>query len=361
MSKSKIDFIADLLSHKKLETSMKEKFLTLAVNELKKIDSRDEHLWEELGKLKEEFQKEFKSKKKPEKKKATPSVIVHDPKRTSKSLKLFKTGSKLKWITHIYPNSEVSQFDYELITKNAIAEFSDISRYLPTKVAAFISVFLQQPSSLKNKIFYLGDYYDTWWSEKIVNWCKNNPGIHPDTDDYLSKNIITPFKKGVEIRDGEDLINAIKYKLEKTFTIEIFSQLEIDFSGVASSTRFFTGVDQLMTGIASLFGPICKRKLISNKVKIATSIGELHEQYVTIVEITHIGSYCDKECSAEVLLNGDLVTAKDEFMSLCEWQIESKFANRAYSIFLLNSASKTFVLPIEDRELDGFTHKLIFY
>ncbi len=228
-------------------------------------------------------------------------------------------------------------------------------------MAAFISVFLKKPKVAKtNKVFYLGDYYDTWWSDKITNWCKDHPGIHPDTDEQLSKSIITPFKKSVEIRDGNDLIEAIRYKLEKTYEVEIFSELNIDFSGIKRSTRFFTGVDQLMTGISALFAPIKKRSSISNKVTISCNIEEINEQFVTVLEIRHLNSHCDKEFDPTVILNGDMLTAKNEFNSLCDWYISAHFMNGSYGVFMLDSTGE-----IKSKELkeptNDFTHKLIFY
>jgi hypothetical protein len=356
MSKSKIDFISDLLASKGLDSSMKQKFFELAANEIKTHHFNDSKIWEEINKLKGEFEKEIKSKK--------PIIHVptfHDPKRTAQSLKLFKTGNRLKWITHLYPNSEGNSFDYAKITKNALIEFDEISKLLPHKVAGFISVFLKKPKLAKtSKVYYLGDGYDTWWSDKITNWCKAHPGIHPDTDEQLSRSIITPFKKSVEIRDGNDLIEAIKYKLEKTYETEIFSELNIDFSGIKRSTRFFTGVDQLMTGISALFAPIKKRSSISDKVTISCNIEEINEQFVTVLEIRHLNSHCDKEFDPSVLLNGDMLTARNEFNSLCDWHISAKFINGSYGVFMLDSAG-----VIKSNELGepakDFTHKLIFY
>lgn len=189
------------------------------------------------------------------------------------------------------------------------------------------------------KFRYLGDYYDTWWSDKVVNWCKEHQGIHPDTDDYLSRTIITPFKKSIEIRDGNDLIEAIKYKLIKTYGVEIFSELDIDFSLVKRSPRFFTGVDQLMTGISALFAPIKKRISYSNKVKISCSIEEINNQYVNVLEIRHLNSHCEKEYEPSVLLNGDMLTAKNEFHSLCDWSISAKFLNGSFITHMLDSSS----------------------
>jgi UDP-2,3-diacylglucosamine pyrophosphatase LpxH len=335
---------------------MKQKFFELAASEIKNIQTEDSKIWDEINKLKAEFEREVKNKKPIDHK-----PTVHDPKKTAQCLKLFKTGSKLKWITHVYPNSEGDVFDYNRITKNALLEFQEISKFLPSKVAAFIAVFLKKPQKSKtDKIFYLGDGYETWWSDKIVNWCKAHPGIHPDTDDQLSKTIITPFKKSVEIRDGTDLIEAIKYRLEKTYQNEIFSELNIDFSGVKRSTRFFTGVDQLMTGVSALFAPIKKRSSISNKVLISCSIEEINDQFVNVLEIRHINSYCEKEYDPSVLLNGDMLTAKQEFHSLCDWYVSAKFLNGTFGIYMLDSTGTATSGAVDEVTTD-FVHKLIFY
>lgn len=379
MGKSKIDFISDLLANNKLDSSMKQKFFELAANEIKSIQYHDSKIWDEINKLKAEFEREIKNTResfnnintesstkistKPLIKDKTHAVhsFIHDPRKTAESLKLFRTGSRLKWITHVKPNADGDSFDYTNVTLNAINEFKEIAKKLPPNVAAFISVFLQRPKKGTNKFFYLGDYYDTWWSEKIVNWCKDHPGIHPDTDEFISSKIITPFKKSVEIRDGNDLKNAIEYILKKTYGENAISEINIDYSGVTRGTRFYTGVDQLMTGIAAIFAPILKRKSQSKNIKISsTNSAEFNGQFVTTVEISHINSPCDKEYHSQALLYGDMLTAKEKFQSLCEWYISASFINGSYSVCMLDSTNSLGDTKIEN-EKNNFTHKLIFY
>src|SRR5690606_12473016 len=105
-------------------------------------------------------------------------------------------------------------FEYNRITLNAIAEFNSISRTLPKKLAALISVFLKPPKDpSKRSIWYLGKPYKTWWSDEIKKWCNQHPGLHPDKDEILSQEIITPFKKSIEIRNGDDFKEALTYRL----------------------------------------------------------------------------------------------------------------------------------------------------
>lgn len=364
MSKSKVDFIADLLASKKIDSSLKEKFFTLAVAEMKKMGDSDDRIWKELELLKRQTKTTLKITQ-PEiqkTKKRTIEKKAHDPRKTSQCLKLFKTGNKLKWITHIYPNTEMSSFNYTLITEDALAEFKQIKNHLPYKIRTFISLFLQRFKSdlEKNKFYYLGGAYETWWSKKIVEWCNNNPGLHPDTDEYLSRTIITPFKKGIEIRDGQDLKKSIEYILKKTHGEGIHSQIQIDYSGIKRGTRFFTGVDQLMTGIACLFAPIIKRKNVSNKIQISTTIEEYNNQFVTVLEILHIGSDVEHDLNTHSIFNGDLHSAKAELNSLCDWQISANFNDGTYSLSVLNSfgGKPATKLPVA---VIGFTHKLIFF
>lgn len=364
MSRSKVDFIADLLASKKIDSSLKERFFTLAIGEIKKIGDSDEKIWKELDILKKKLETSLKHPPAEvvKAKKRTIERKSHDPKKTAECLKLFRTGNKLKWITHIYPNTEMSSFDYHNITLEALSEFKKISNHLPYKVKTFISLFLQQFKSEpeKNKFFYLGDGYETWWSSKVVNWCKNNPGLHPDTDEYLSRTIITPFKKGIEIRDGNDLKISLEHSLRKTYGESTYSQLQIDFSGIKRGTRFYTGVDQLMTGIGSLFAPIIKRKEISNKIEISTDLEDYNGQFVNVVEIVHLDSNVDAELNLSSFFNGDLHTTKAELNSLCDWQISANFTDGSYSFSALDSYGKKSVTKLE-KPLRGFTHKLIFF
>src|ERR1700722_7629316 len=114
MEKTKIDFIADLLTSKRLDTSHKERFFSLAAEEIKKVEITDEKIWKEITKLKAEFEKEIERKKKEEdvfdkdanefinSKKLlngnetnaiTKDEIKHDPIKTTESLTLFKNGN----------------------------------------------------------------------------------------------------------------------------------------------------------------------------------------------------------------------------------------------------------------------------
>jgi hypothetical protein len=356
MSKSKIDFISDLLANKKLDSSMKQKLFELTANEIKNIQGQDYRIWDEINKLKVEFEKEIKNKNGM----FLSSELVHNPIKTAECLSLFKQGERLKWITHVYPNREGDVFNYNKITTNAFQEFEEIKPFLPRKVAALIVTFLTRPKPTKSKIFYLKDSYETWRSKKVTEWCKNHPGMHPDTDFEINKTIITPFKKSVEVRDGADLIEAIKHILVKNYPQQTISNLNIDFSGIKRSTRFFTGVDQLMTGISSLFSPIIKRKDISNRVNVSSKIMEYDGRYVNVLEIKHLNSNCMMEYRPGILLNGDMLTAKKEFISICDWSITANFSNGTYCVQLLDcTSSKTDQLVSE--KIEGFTHRLIFY
>ena len=249
-------------------------------------------------------------------------------------------------------------FDYEHITKEAINEFNKIAKELPKNTMGVISTFLKPSIKDPNKktITYLGDRYETWWSPKIIDWCKKNPGLHPDSNDYLSSNIITPFKKSIEIREGKDLEEALKYKLNKTFGDSIFDELDIDFTGIKNSTRFYTGVDEIMTGIAQLFEPIKKRKDISRQVTISTEIAEQKEQFVTILKIVHLNS----PLTSNEIMHGNLETAKSKFTGYCDWQILGNYLDETLQFNILSISKEPAQMKLHEK-VDGFTHKLIFY
>ena len=369
MGKSKIDFISDLLASKRLDSSMKQRFFELAAKEIKDFKCDDAKIWEEIHKLKADFQKTLINKtvelplntiSKNEVKKSnlkTNVTRISNPINTSKHLKKFRTGDKLKWIVHVQPNNLGSAFNYSQVTAEAIKEFKSIEYELPEKVSLIISVFLKPQKT--HKFYYLDKQYETWWCNKIIDWCNVNPGIHPDLNPEISSTIIEPFKKSIEIRNGEDLIEVIRHKLLKTLGQALFDQLAIDFSGVTRATRFFTGVDQLAYGITALFNPIIKNIDASNKVKISTRIEEYNNQYVTILEIRHLLSRPGKEYSPN-LLSGDFDTAKKVLETLCDWSIVANFTNGNYLISMVDSTGLVKDKLIENQTED-FTHKLIFY
>lgn len=329
MAKTRKDFIADLLVDKRMTGVQQQRFLLLATG---LAESGGVHL----------------------------VAKKHSPILTAEKLDLFKTGNKLKWITHNFPASDVESFDYKKVTHDAIEEFNEISIDLPASLIGIISLFLKpRKKDPISKFRYLSDLYETWWSKKIKKWCMENPKLHPDTNPEISRDIIMPFKKSIEIRDGNDLIEAINYKLKKMFGPGILEELNIDYTGVKRSTRFFTGVDQLMTGVAALFSPILKRKNISNKVKISSALRDMNDRYVWQVTITHIGSHPEQEFSQSLFNHGDLGTAKSRFTSLCDWEVAANFSDGTYAVPLLNAAGLVDITRQDP--VEGFTHKLIFY
>lgn len=356
MNKTKVDFLSDILASKKMDITNKERFLKLATLELKNIENSENHIVERI----EALEKKMSEKESIEEKNRP---LVHSPQKTSKHLKLFKEGNKLKWITHIYPNTNETKFDYAKITKDAISEFNVIKKEIPFRLRGLIKMFLQgdEENPDKTKFYYLDNSYETWWSAQILDWCKKNPGLHPDTDDYISDNIITPFKKSIEIRDGKDLKQAIQHKLRQCSN-KIFDDLDIDFTGIKNGTRFYTGVDQVMTGIAQLFNPIKKRKSISKKVFISSSIEEINDQYVSIIKIVHLNSVNNEveyNDSTEII-QGDLTSAKEILTSYCDWEIITDFKNGSYIFNPLSILPKSRGIKSKER-VNGFTHKLIFY
>jgi len=352
MNKSKVEFITDLLSNERLKPFHREKLYPLILSEIKQVGDVDEQLWNEIQLIKEMIMKNAPPNEEADEK------SIHEPLKTSEKLNLFKDGNKLKRITHIFPD----EFNYELDTANAIEEYNAIAKDLPNSLRGIIGLFLKPKASdaTQVKFRFLGDYYKTWWSDDIKIWCAQHPLMHPDNEVNLRKNIIEPFKRSIEIRQGEDLITAIEYRLKKTFGNDILEKIKLDLSGVKKSTRFFTGVDQLMSGIASLFSPIIARCKILNTVKISTSISELNDQYVTAVTIQHTGSDDNKEFIENRLLNGDLLNAKEKFTSLCDWIITANFSNGTFVIPILKSVNEMPIIK-QDNRVEGFTHQLIFY
>lgn len=353
MNRSKVEFIIDILQDKKLSPFHRERLYPLILTEIRQVANVDENILKEIEEIKRLILPKHENDDD-----QSEEIPSHNPIQTSDALKLFKIGNNLKWIAHIYPNSGEDTFNYKRITENAIIEFNSISRTLPKKLAALISVFLKPPKDLtKGSIWYLGKPYKTWWSDEIKTWCRANPGLHPDTNEALSLSIITPFKKSVEIRHRDDLIEAMKFFLPHNHGHDIFEKIEVDFTKLKKSTRFFTGVDQLLSGISCLFAPILKRTNVSHKVRVSSSISELNDRYVTVVSISHVGSHCNNEFDGENLINGDLLTAKGKFISLCDWNIVANFSNGTFCIPVLGSTEG----GMQQERAEGFTHQLIFY
>lgn len=395
--KTKLDFIIDLLSCEKLSVSDRERILKLSASEFQNNEEEMQKVWQEVQRLKVIFKTEneklssmidsviesFKGVRNNESIQINTSNndsskdvskkqenISHTPQLTSKHLSLFKEdaeGNDLKYTTHLYPNRENDQFDYERITNNAIKIFNTFAKEIPRKLMGIINRFLRENKKEpeENTITYLGKKYETWSSPKIKTWCKTNPGRHPSTDQNLNEHIIEPFKKSIEFRNGNEFKKALNFKLSQTFEMNQINQLIINTDGVKDSFRVYTAVDQFMTGVAQLFDPIFKRTSISNNVHIYTDFEILKEAdeevYCKTLYIVHKGSNVPFDWNENMdFVNGNLLGAKMEFISLVDWQILANFKNGTYGFFILSTDSNSKVEKMSN-PVDGFTHKLIFY
>ena len=386
--KTKSDFIIDLLSSKKLSEFDREKILKLSASEFQNNENELRRIYQEVENLKVNFKTEnekltstiesvvktltgitniepIKNENRNNLSKNDSEIsigYIHTPHLTSKHLKLFKDGTKLKFTTHLYPNKDNDEFEYTKVTKDAISEFKSISKELPSSLQGIISRYLQKKKSNPhhNKIWYLGNGFETWWSPKVVNWCSENFGKHPITNDDIKENIIDPFKKSIEIRDGDSLIEAMNYKLKRTFGEKI-DELNIDFTGVMNLTRIFTGVDQLMTGIVQLFDSIYARRANFPKVLVSTLLEEFNDRYCWTINILHVGSNISGDFQDNYdIISGNLTEAKKFFISLCDWEITVNYDNGTYKLHPLSIQGDLHVEKLNEQS-KGFLHKLIFY
>ena len=122
--KTKIDFITDLLSNKKLHASQKERLFSLVAEDLKGDKEEIKKNWKEIDKIKEIDNKNESIVQ--EKKQTVPvvnddndtviqnqpkSIKKHSPKTMVKFLYQFSSNENFKWFTH-RPDNAIDKINF---------------------------------------------------------------------------------------------------------------------------------------------------------------------------------------------------------------------------------------------------------
>lgn len=344
MSKTKIDFIADLLSTKKLDTLNKDRLFLLLANELKENGLEFDKIWEEIERLKKGENKNDDQE-------------IHNPKNTINFLYRFSLDEQFKWFTH-FPDSAFI-FDYESSIGNAKKEFGDLEK---TKI--------NNNTYWNTRNFLFGNNdpnYPAWelfdnikmnfcW-KNVRDWCKEHYGEYPRNfvlpkenkyPDNFNKNfilltfgdVIKEFKHNIEIRNDD---------LYRTFDISLKSLInrvglntdfnviyEDNFKEIAPTINIYTDVNLLFKGLKQIFQWCLLHKKKSNEIGI--SIKSESEYYE--LAILHKNSYISFEPRSKKIngLGGELKKVRDFFFCICDWEMHARLTDgKSYKIEYLNN------------------------
>ena len=386
MQKDKIDFIVDLLADNRIEAPLKEKVSDLATKELKRIFSVESENRERILEIEKKMLEKanigliygtnegnnIESKKQNNYLKTYGSikegdkliniekkVLIHNPRETYRLLAKFESSDGLKFLTHIYdkPNEDFNRETILNVAKDEFKEFDNdnIDYKLRNRIRAF--AFSKDP-----KWFTMldGKSYNSnlgWNSQEFIDWCESplNRGSNPFDFPTFKEKMFIPFKKSIQIRVGQ-LPEIIVRTINKGLG-SIPKNLDLDKS--LGGTKFFTNVEVFESGLRYLFESMKPYFKEDSRISITVEKNAIinHTRF-RILKISHIGSVCSRN-SAEEILGGDLLEAKNKFTGLCNWSIQAKFDDGFFEKRILKDTEISEIESIES--VEGFTHLLYFY
>ena len=307
-----------------------------------------------------------------------PIPVFHKPKELVALLKNFSVNdSALKYTTHSWDAGrdanmfkDLSEFLY--IAKARYSKFSKPLKGLSENLNGKIYNFLFNKEIAKSgwgdinpkKRIYFG-----WSSPELLEACKNDISLNPE--DFILpekfqiqrsgktlqkfKHIIDVFKNEIEVRDENSaLLNLILQKHDNyliSFSAPKVSNLE--------NKTFYTDIQWLSKALDLIFEGI--QKYPQHPV-VEYTVNENNND-ILVLTILHRNSFKYGLSIYDDKLNlkrGDFSTIKDRLRNLCDWCIESEFAEGAYRINYLVSDNEN---PAHEKIIsaEGFKHILTFY
>jgi len=307
-----------------------------------------------------------------------PIPVLHNPKELVALLKNFSVNdSALKYTTHSWDAGRDANMFKDLseflsIAKSQYSEFSSALKGLSKNLNGKIYNFLFNKEIAKSgwgdinpkKRIYFG-----WSSPELLEACKNDISLNPE-DLILPekfqiqragktlqkfKHIIDVFKNEIEVRDENSaLLNLILQKHDNyliSFSAPKVSNLE--------NKTFYTDIQWLGKALDLIFEGI--QKYPQHPV-VEYAVTENNNDRL-VLTILHRNSFKNGLSIYDDKLNlkrGDFSTIKDKLQNLCDWCIESEFAEGAYRINYLVSDNEN---PAYEKIMsaEGFKHILTFY
>jgi hypothetical protein len=299
---------------------------------------------------------------------------LHKPKETYLLLDYFSSNEGgIKNLTHAF---NLDFIEYETFINQCKDEFeAGVKKYpnVPDALLKRIKEFAFSPESIwyirkgKEKIEpKLG------WSEpSFIDWYKTEKK-HPWYNDKYKNEMIIPFRESIRVRsDSEYLYKLINESFNLVFGSAPICEIILDEKSLKHAD-FYTDVDNLGQAIFEIFSTIkdVSLKNFCNKIEV----GFHSDSDFKILSITHINSVSTKKSDDRGFLGGNLRTIKKKLYGLCNYEIHASFPDGYFRKIILSDddKDKDFNLsspgnwmgksyPIEEYDVNGFTHILKFY
>ena len=368
----KIDFISDLLAHKKISVAEKERILLLTKEEIKKICGNDverlNEIVQRLEKLEEGNNNNITATpEKPIKK----QINIGNPKHVADFMSLFNKRDGLKYLTHDYDENDDFKIDAFLIEANKVFTNTTKKISIPNRLWQIVNQFAfnnKQDEQIKWTSIsadYEKPIYNKigWASEELQNWSRKN-NLHPIKDPKYKK-IISDFRRitRIEPRNLDVLINKIIDK--------IFNDCKHDFYFDLRNLEkadFYTHVGNLKEAIECIFEEIKERtdNEDKRKIKIDYSREAIDDYFVRKINITHYNSFPPKELTVLLhewlsLEKGNMGKIGQKLQGYCHWSVKTNVDGKPVKVNILRDKDIPEFENIEQNEIVGFTHELTFY
>lgn len=374
----KEEFITKLLNHQGLKANDRERILLLSCKELTKNSSTE--ILEIKTKLSvmegrilkalsEGKVKEINVENDPPKNTFKPPT----PKETMLFLSNFRESEAIKFLTHDFKDPFTPPIYEDFINSVRIELDVQKKKYpnIPMSLIERIENFIFEPKP--NWYITNGNekkYFNTGWSAlEFKNWYldryndwKINPSIkvHPKYSSKWNSEMIEPFKKSVQIREGY-LLTLINECINHVFTeVEKSNKYDISINKTNfSNADFYTDVNFLRNGIIHILESI--KDNVGYNFKINISFDSSYLEVYSCIKIEHIDSVSSKLLN-ENKMGGSFNSIFNDFKNLCLWAIEYTYNEKNYSRYILYDSKLS---NNKNKEIDykpkGFTHLLIFY
>lgn len=304
--------------------------------------------------------------------------VFHKPKELVALLKNFSVNdSALKYTTHSWDAGRDANMFKDLseflkIAESQYRKFSFQLNSLSKNLHGKINTFLFDKEIAKKgwgdinpkKRIYFG-----WSSPELLEACNDDISLNPE--DFILpekyqvqragktlqkfKHIIDVFKNEIEVRDENSaLLNLILQKHDHyliSFSDPKVSNLE--------NKTFYTDIQWLGKALDLIFEGIQKYPQ-HPVVEYAVTESNNDRLILTILHRNSLKNGLSIHDDKLNLKRGDFSTIKDKLKNLCDWCIESEFAEGAYRINYLVSDNE---IPAYEKIMsaDGFKHILTFY
>ncbi|GGA95703.1 reverse transcriptase domain-containing protein [Mucilaginibacter rubeus] len=304
--------------------------------------------------------------------------VLHTPLEVVKILKMFSINeSALKFATHSWEAGLDDKIfkNYPDFIRKAKKEFNVVSSSLnelnPQLRAKILSFLFNKRVGIK---WGMRRVRFGWSSPELKEAMERTPEMMPENmvlPEHAQfrvtsqrggtqtiqkfKQVIDIFKNEIEIRnDGpvlEELIYDYHFKHLQSFEIMEFTNL--------NDKNFYTDVDYLHKALDLVFGNIAKypgnEKLVGYRLIDDPS-------YYQLAIINYGSRLRGVSIASEkfLLTKGDFGTIKKRLNNLCDWSIETEFAEGSYRLnFLASDPNTASVEPIQYAV--GFTYLFTFY